>query len=274
MGSLVVNIYEPPVAFGRAGAPAQASQDALRRAPAPAAPIAGGVAAAEPERRAEEREATADSGAFSAEFRVPGRISVARDGAARTVRLASREVEPELQVKAAPALDTTAYLTARFANADDAALLPGEVMLHRDGVFVGKARIGLVASGDMLDLGFGADDRVKIERAPVRRRENDPAWYNSSKFQLTDMRTVVTNLHARPIRVTIVDRVPVSENTAIVVEQLRETTTPTEKQVGDRRGVMGWSWDMQPNEKKEVRLAFRVKWPADRDVAFTAQGGR
>ena len=148
------------------------------------------------------------------------------------------------------------------------------MQLHRDGAFVGKTRIGLTASGDQLDIGFGADDRIKIERAPVKKRENDPAWYTSSKFQMSDFRTVITNLHARPMRVTIHDRIPVSENTAIVVEQLRETTAPTEKQVGDKRGVMAWSWDMQPNEKKEVRVAYRMKWPADRDVRFTTQGGR
>ena len=85
------------------------------------------------------------------------------------------------------------------------------MLLHRDGAFVGRARIGLTASGDQLDLGFGADDRVKIERNPVKKRENDPAWYTSSKFQMNDFRTVVTNLHARPIRVTIYDRSRVGE---------------------------------------------------------------
>ncbi|MBN9063483.1 MAG: hypothetical protein BGP06_11460 [Rhizobiales bacterium 65-9] len=274
MGALVANFYEPPIAYGRAaGAPMSAAPP-----PSPAAQAMEQAArpkvSADMARRAEEQEAVADASTFSAEYRAPSRATVARDGAAKTVRLASRNVEPELQVKAAPALDTTAYLTAKFVNADDAPLLPGEVQLHRDGVFVGKARIGLTASGDQVDLGFGADDRVKIERNPVRKRENDPVWYNSSRYQMSDYRTTVVNLHAQPIRVTIVDRIPVSENTAIVVEQLRETTTPTEKQVGDKRGVMAWSWDMQPNEKKEVRVAYRMKWPADRDVRLFAQGGR
>lgn len=274
LGALVANIYEPPIAYRSGAAPAP-----MTMAPAAAPPVQRGRAQAADtaelaEKRAEEQEAVADSSTFSAEYRVPGRITVARDGAAKTVRLASRDIEPELQVKATPALDTTAYLTAKFSNADEAPLLPGEVQLHRDGVFVGKARIGLTASGDQLDLGFGADDRIKIERNPVKKRENDPSWYTSSKFQMSDFRTVVTNLHARPMRVTIVDRIPVSENTAIVVEQLRETTPPTEKQVGDKRGVMAWSWDMQPNEKKEVRVAYRMKWPADRDVRLMAQGGR
>ncbi|WP_342360758.1 mucoidy inhibitor MuiA family protein [Terrarubrum flagellatum] len=275
MGSLVANIFEPTF-YGRAVSSGVAAPPAPPQPAARAQPMDEALAKpAEPRQRtAEEQEAAADSSTFSAEYRLPGKVTVAKDGSPKTVRLSSRDIEPELQVKAAPSLDTTAYLTARFANADDAALLPGEVLLFRDGVFVGKTRIGLTASGDQLDLGFGADDRVKIERAPVKKRENDPGWFTASKYQISDFRTVVTNLHARPMRVTIVDRVPVSENTAIVVEQLRETTAPTEKQVGDKRGVMAWSWEMQPNEKKEVRVAYRMKWPADRDIRLTAQGGR
>ena len=74
------------------------------------------------------------------------------------------------------------------------------------------------------------------------------------------------NLHDFPIRTTIVDRIPFSENTAITVELLPQTTPPTEKQVGDKRGVMSWTYDLAAGEQKDVRLAWRMKWPADRDV--------
>ena len=79
------------------------------------------------------------------------------------------------------------------------------------------------------------------------------------------------NLHAQAIRIAIADRLPFSENAAIQVEQLRETTPPTEKQVNDKRGVMGWTWDYQPGEQKEIRLAYRIRWPAERDVVFEAK---
>ncbi|GGC89362.1 mucoidy inhibitor MuiA family protein [Chelatococcus reniformis] len=267
LGTLVATIDEPAMLR-------RSSRDAAPPSPAARPRLAEPAAPKELAQPAEEQEAAATAGAFSAEYHIPGRVSVGKDGTAKSVRLASREIEPDLAVKAAPALDPTAYLTARITNADEAALLPGEVLLFRDGAFVGKTRIGLTAAGDRLDLGFGADDRVKIERAPVRRRENDPSWFTSSKYQISDVRTVVTNLHPQPMRVTLVDRIPVSENTAIVIEPLRETTPPTEKQVGDKRGVMAWSWEMRPNEKKEVRVAYRMKWPADRDIRLTMQDGQ
>ena len=76
------------------------------------------------------------------------------------------------------------------------------------------------------------------------------------------------NLHDFPVKVNVVDRIPISENSAIVIEQLPATTPPTDKIVADKRGVMGWTLSLAPNESKDVRLAYRMKWPADRDVVF------
>ena len=192
----------------------------------------------------------------------------------RASSLGKRSLAPALLVKAAPVVDETAYLEATFVNDDEAPLLPGEVAIHRDGAYVGKARLKLTAPGDTVELGFGADDKVKVTRVPLRRRENEPSWIGQTKTDLREFKTTVKNLHAQPIRITVVDRLPFSENAAIQVEQLRETTPPTEKQVGDKRGVMAWSWDYAPGEQKEIRLAYRLKWPADRDVDLRAEAGR
>ncbi|MDF3063243.1 MAG: hypothetical protein K0S06_3352 [Microvirga sp.] len=258
---LQVSFYEPrPVAQGRP-APMSRSMEArdevAARAAAPAAPLA----------KAEEVEATVEAGAFQATFNVPGRVTVPQD-ASKSVVLAKRALAPNLLVRTAPVIDETAYLEASFVNEDEAPLLPGEVAIHRDGAYVGKARLKLTATGDTVDLGFGADDRVKIVRVPLRRRENEPSWIGQTKTDLREFKTTVRNLHAQPIRITVVDRLPFSENTAIQVELLRETTPSTEKQVNDKRGVMAWTSDYQPGEQKEIRLAYRVKWPAERDLVY------
>ncbi|MCX7323930.1 MAG: mucoidy inhibitor MuiA family protein [Hyphomicrobiales bacterium] len=216
--------------------------------------------------KAVEQEASASATAFSAAFIAPGRVSVSRDGSARVLRLSTHELDAPLLAKVAPALETRAYLSTNLTWGDDVPLLPGEVSLTRDGVFVGKARIGAVAAGDQFELGFGADDRIKVERVPVRRRDNDPSGWNSTRNQISEHRTAVTNLHRRPMRISVIDRIPVSENSAITVEALPTNTAPTEKIVQDRRGVMGWTHDYAPSEKREIRLGWRLRWPADREL--------
>jgi uncharacterized protein (TIGR02231 family) len=228
--------------------------------------LAGALAAKEV--AAKDEEATLDAGAYQATFRVPGRVDIPSDGSVKGFRISTSRSSPDLVVKAAPAIIETAYLQAHLVNNEEAPLLPGPVNILRDGTFVGVSRIGLVAPGDAADVGFGADDSVKISRVPVQRKENDPSWFGSSKVEQREFKTTVKNLHAFPVRMDVVDQIPISENSAIVIDSLPSTTPPTQKTVDDRRGVMGWSFDLAPSETKSLTLAYQMKWPADRDLVM------
>jgi uncharacterized protein (TIGR02231 family) len=249
------------------GGLANRMEKAARSAPqATAAPAPEPAPPPKPPIRAEEAATDLQASAYSAEFRVPGRVSLASDGAQKSFVLARLNAEPTLLVKTAPGLDETAYLQAHFVDAEEAPLLPGEVSLYRDGAFIGQSQLGLVAPGDGADIGFGGDDKIKIQRAPVNRKENEPTWFNQSKIETREFKTNIKNLHDFAVKVQVIDQIPVSENTAITIEMLPATTPPTEKQVADKRGVMSWTVDLAPGEAKDIRLAYRLKWPADRAV--------
>jgi Domain of unknown function (DUF4139) len=82
-----------------------------------------------------------------------------------------------------------------------------------------------------------------------------------------EFRTLVHNLHDFSIHAVVTDQAPFSENSAIVVELLPQTTPPDEKDPDGKRGLLRWRFDLGPDASKEIRLAYRMKWPADRDVA-------
>lgn len=273
LNPLRIAFYEPPVVYESRARAKQEAERAARlsaaRAPGADAQIAEMPAPASPEpKRAEVQTASVTAGAYQASFAVPGRVSVPPDGATKAVVLTQAKVKPELSARTTPELEEKAYLEASFPHEDEAPLLPGEVFLHRDGAYIGKGRLGLVAPGDKVELGFGADDRLKVTRAPVRRRENDSGWLGSTRTDQREFRTVVKSLHAQPVKLTVTERIPFSENSAITVELLQQTTPPSEKQVGDKRGVSAWSFELAPGAQKEIRLAYRIKYPGDREVVF------
>ena len=217
---------------------------------------------------ASERPATIDAGAFTASFKIAGRLSLGSDGTVKTVPISTRSLSPDLSITTVPVLDENAYLVSRFANDKETPLLPGEAMLYRDGAYIGSSQIAFVAGGDVFDLSFGADDRVKVTRVPVRRKENEPTWFGQTKTETREFKTSIANLHDFPVKIMLVDAVPFAENTAITVEQLAATTPPTQTAVADKRGVTSWTYEYAAGEKREIRLAYRMKWPADRDVVI------
>lgn len=272
LNPLRIAFYEPPVVYEeraramRLEAERSAKSQALSAAPAPIAP-APDMAAAAP-KPAEVQTASVSAGAYQASFKVPGRVTVPQDGSSKAVVLTQGKVKPELSARATPELEEKAYLEATFNHEDEAPLLAGEVYLHRDGAYIGKGRLGQVAPGDKVELGFGADDRLKVTRVPVRRRENDSGWLGSTRTDQREFKTVIKSLHAQPVKLTVTERIPFSENSAITIELLSQSTPPTEKQVGDKRGVSAWSFELAPGAQKEIRLAYRIKYPGDREVVF------
>ena len=254
--------------------PEPLARNETRAKAVPARPLATGPAEAAPQdapapSSAPIRQVVSliEAGAYQASFGVPGRANVPQDGTEKSFTLSSKAIDPEIVLKTSPSLDATAYIEAAFTNEDEAPLLRGQVMIHRDGIFVGKGQLPLIAAGDKAALGFGADDSMKVTRVAVRKRANDGGFFGSNRSDTQDYKTSIKNLHDFTVKVAMVDRIPVSENSAITVEPLPTNTPATEKTIDDKRGVMGWTYELKPAELKEVRLGWRIKWPVDRDLA-------
>ena len=234
---------------------ASASKDERSMAAAPAMP-------------AQEQEAAVESGGFQAVFRVPGRITIAASEGAKSFRISTGAIAPELLVRAVPALDETAYLEASYKHADEAPLLPGRVSLYRDGVFVGRGQMPLTPKDETLRVGFGADEKVKVTRSVIRKLEGSAGIISSAKTEEREFKIVLHSGHVRPIKAVIEDQVPTSETAEIQVELLSVTTPPSERDLRDRRGVLAWNFEAAPGEAKEINLGWRLRWPGDKVLAY------
>ena len=252
----------PKQSYRSAAGAAADVNTAVAPAPAPAAPPL--------EKPMVETATSVDSNAYQAVFHIHGRVTVPSDGTQKNFLISTRTIVPDLILVTSPAFDQTAFLQAKFKNEEDAPMLPGPVSIYRDEGFVGTGQLPAIAPADDVTLGFGADDRVKIARVVLKRKENDAGWFSNAqnKVDSREFKTTVKNLHEFPVKVLVTDQMPFAENTAIKIEQLTTTPQPSAKDVNDKRGVMNWQLDVAPGEQKEIHLAYRMKWPADRDVVF------
>jgi uncharacterized protein (TIGR02231 family) len=241
---------------------------APRSAPAPASTAKSSADPDESLKQAEEREAAVDAGGFQVVFRIGGRVSVGASEGAKNFRIASATLAPDLMVRTSPVLDDTAYLEGSFKQNEDAPLLPGRINLYRDGIFVGRGVMALTPKDETVRLGFGADEKVKVSRTMVRRNEGTTGIITTSKTDEREFKITVRNGHDTPLRITVEDQLPVSEISDIVVETLPLTTAPSQKDVRDRRGVLAWAFDAQAGEVREIKLGWRLRWPADKLIVF------
>jgi uncharacterized protein (TIGR02231 family) len=268
LGSLIVQYPQPP----RPLAAGSVSSDMARRempAPMALAPQSGEARA----KRAEEQEAAVEVGGFQVTFRIPGRVSLGANEGAKSLRVSTATIAPALVVRSVPVRDPTAYLEASFVQGEDAPLLPGRVAIYRDGAFVGRGQMAAAGKDETVRLGFGADDKVKIERSVVRRNEGSAGLIvTTAKTDERAFKTSVRNGHDFPIKIVVEDQLPVSENEEIQVEMLPSTTPPTATNVREKRGVLEWAFEAKPGEIRDIGFAWRVRWPKDKGVVMIPAG--
>jgi uncharacterized protein (TIGR02231 family) len=264
LASLLVRYAEPP----RPAAPAprmslskNADQDASSEGSLRGHLSAGGVVA-------QENQAAFESGGFQGVFRIPGRVSVATNEGAKSFRMSTAAIAPDLLVRTAPALDAAAFLEASFKQAEEAPLLPGRIALYRDGIFVGRTQMALIPKDETVRLGFGVDDKIKVVRTMVRKNESSSGLISTTKTDEREFKITVRNGHDTVIRVLVEDQLPVSEIDEVKVETLPSTTPPTERDTRNRRGVLAWSFTAAAGELHEIVLGWRVRWPAGKSLVY------
>ncbi len=206
-------------------------------------------------------EAVVQEGLLSASFAIPRRETVSGAGRPREAFLSTFPMKAELVRLAAPRIDPQVYLVATAENGNTAPLLPGPVSLFLGPEFVGKTNLPLVAPGDKVELAFGADDRVRVERKVVERFRDERGLLGKDESIRYRVRTTVKNLYGKPVKVKLVDRVPVSRDGEVEVALLDGTTKPTEKEDPMKRGVRVHLLELPAKGEKVVELRYEVRWP-------------
>jgi len=264
--------YEPKPVAAAAPPPVPPAMDLAKetrtRAGRPLAGLMEEAPAPEPQSMpVEEEVAQLDSAPFEATFSVPGRTTIAGNGDVKRVLLVSEDIEPVLSSRSVPKLDSNAYLYAKIKIAKGTPLLPGVVYLFRDGTFVGTGNMPLLPPGEDHNLGFGVDDQVKVRHVVLEEKRGESGLISTSHVDSRNFRVNVKNLHERPIDVTILDRIPVSQNDEIKVEYTGRVT-PTKQDVDDKRGVIAFEAKLDPDEEKILEYGYRISWPATKSIVY------
>ena len=159
------------------------------------------------QRRAQEQEATVETGGFQVVFRIPGRVTVAANEGAKSFRIATRD-------------DRAGAAGARDAGARRDRLSRGVVQARRGRAAAAGPRRRSTATAsssaaarwrstpkdETVRLGFGADEKVKVTRVAVRKIEGSTGIISSAKIDEREFKITVRSGHDRPIKVS--DRGP------------------------------------------------------------------
>jgi uncharacterized protein (TIGR02231 family) len=207
-----------------------------------------------------------DQSAFDVVYRLEGPQTIAADGTQQQVRIATASLPAELVWRSVPAADERAYLTASTSYTGAAPILPGPVFLYRDGQAIGEAHLAGLQPGEELELGFGADPRVAIERRLLTDLRAQSGLIGTTRRHQRRYAIEATNRRTSPVALEIIDHLPVAQDSRITVELGAETTPPTTTEHDGHQGVLAWRLALEPGQTTTITFAYTIRHPADLDV--------
>ncbi len=246
-----------------------ASKSAAPMAPAMEMAMDSAVMAPEPIReKAEFVAATIETGGFVSEYKIPGPSVVKADGTESKLMIGSFDSDSKMQIQIKPQISTDAYLVANTTLKGESPILPGAVNLFRDGAFVGQSSLPLLRPGEDQDLAFGIDDQVSVKRKVLKDQRSEAGVISKDTVLERHMVTEIQNLHTTAVAVSVLETVPASQNKEIRTEVLADKTTPGYKEdLKNVKGLLNWTVQMEPKQKSEVKLGWKVSWPQDKTLS-------
>jgi uncharacterized protein (TIGR02231 family) len=179
--------------------------------------------------------------------------TITSDGRPCRVELGERRLSCEVALMAWPELAGAAHIRATGTLPGPGPLLAGPVVVARGSEVVGRTQVKFTGAGEALELGFGVDDGLRVRRRQTERRKVTPI--TGTQHVEREVTIYVSNLAGEPRRVSLVERVPVSEveEVTIDVEKRRELVRDP------RDGFVTLTADVGAGATSELVLRYRIE---------------
>lgn len=166
------------------------------------------------------------------------------------------ELDVDLEHFTAPVLSENVYLVANLKNWEKHQLLPGEANLYFDSNFRGKSYINTLTEKTSLPISLGIDQNITVKRNQINSMKGKSftgTYINIDK----EYEIVLKNNSNKDITVTLYDRVPISQNKEIKVDNILHDAD----KIDESKKILSWSVRLKPAETSKKRLSYTVKYP-------------
>jgi uncharacterized protein (TIGR02231 family) len=197
----------------------------------------------------------------SVKFSLDKLFTLPSSNKSKKVELARYEIPADYEYLAVPVITPNVFLTAYVKDWEKYNLLSGEAQVFIEGTAVGKTLLNVSNISDTLHLSLGVDRGVVVERR-LKREFSKRRFLKNKKSESREWVITLKNNKSTPVKIRLLDQIPVSVNSDIKVEVLDLSGGKLDRE----KGFVEWKLELQPGEKKEVLLKYIVKYPKYRNL--------
>lgn len=202
------------------------------------------------------------AGSFDHRFDAAARADIPSDGTWHTVTVGEIPVGLRTEYLCVPSVEPTVYATLVLDNSTTQALLAGPVEVTVDDDFLLTAALPTLAPGGVRRVGLGPAEGIRVTR---RTNVHESTAGLRSNTTVLDHRVHVelANGLARPVTVEVHERVPVTSESDVRIEERADWTTPAADTGADRHapGTRLWRVDLPAGATTALDGRYEIRIP-------------
>ncbi|HEU4532645.1 MAG TPA: DUF4139 domain-containing protein, partial [Polyangiaceae bacterium] len=203
-----------------------------------------------------------DDGGEPLSYEAPAPVTLASDGRPFRVEIGRAALRAKVERVALPERAQVAHLRATATLVRGGPLLAGPVRVARGAGLVGRTSIAFVGRGEPFELGFGADDAVRVRRRVEEVR--DTVSLIGTQVLKRTVKVFLSNLADGPRTVEVSERFPVSE-----LDEVEVSVQASEGvKLDHREGFARKTVELAPHGVAELSLAYELRAAAKVRLSF------
>lgn len=202
-----------------------------------------------------------ESGITTTRFEIREKYTIKSNAEITVIEVDKFELPALFQHYAAPELNENVFLTATLKNWEKFDFLAGEANIYFEGNYAGKSFIDPQATSDSLNLSLGMDPNIIVKREKLENFKSK-SFLGGTRIVDKGYTIEIKNNKKTPINLILEDRIPISENKEIKVEDVTIGTA----EYNDKTGILRWKLNLQPNTTDKKEFTYTVKYPKYKKV--------
>jgi uncharacterized protein (TIGR02231 family) len=189
------------------------------------------------------------------EFVPLGRHTIKRNGN-ESLDIRSLNLEATYEYQSTPKLDPYFYLIATVTGWEQHQLLPGEINLFNEGLFIGSSYMDFQSTEDSIHFSLGKDPSIMIRRKRVFNKEGK-SFFGGTKTEEHHYKISLKHRKSSIVNLRVFDHLPISTNEDISVQVIETTKAKYDK----RTGLLEWGLELAPGAEAEFNVAYELRYP-------------
>ncbi|MFC5666274.1 DUF4139 domain-containing protein [Kitasatospora misakiensis] len=205
------------------------------------------------------------AGSFDHRFDAAAPADIPSDATWHTVTIDDIAVSVRPEYVTVPAVEERVYATLVITNGTSRAVLAGPVEVTVDDEFLLTAALPTLAPGGVRRLGIGVAESVEVTRR-TELRESTAGMLNNSTVLDHRVHVELANRLGRPVTVEVRERVPVSSDADIRIEERPGWQAPEEPSPECPPSTRLRRVELPPGGRAELDGGYQIRIPAGKTI--------